>query len=343
MCTGIFIKTKDGNYIFGRTLEFSIEISWVKYHIKDIIGTLGRISGINRAWLTDGLNKSGLLVATFFYPKNFEYSNTDVSGKKTIQNLDLILYLLQNCKNVEDVTRLAPTLNVQSTMVGNQPFSVHWIACDKKGKCIVLEVKNKELTVYKNSLGVFTNSPSFPEHIASLKKFPSLSNIGPDDPREGPMGTGALGLPGDSSSISRFVRANFFKKYLFPADTRQEGFQRVFAVLRNFDIPIGSVLNPKNKVPEVTEYTVAYSLKNFHQVYAPYGYIYRNNKPIFIDKSPVESVPKDLQGILDIKAKKWDFLKGGKIRKRGRRRKTQRRKLRKRKSTMKKLNECISS
>jgi penicillin V acylase-like amidase (Ntn superfamily) len=346
MCTGIFIKTKDGNYIFGRTLEFSIEISWFKYHIRDVVGTLGRISGINKAWLTDGLNKSGLMVATFFYPKDFEYSNKDIPGKQTIENLDVNLYLLHNCKTVEDIIRLAPTLNVHTTKVGDQPLSVHWIACDKKGKCVVLEVNNKILTVYKNPLGIFTNSPSFPKQISNLKNFSTLSNIGPDDPREGPMGTGALGLPGDSSSMSRFVRANFFKQNLYSANTRKEGFQRVFGVLHNFDIPVGSVLNPKSKIPEVTEYTVAYSLNNFQQIYAPYGYLYRNNKPVFIDNTPVMNVPKELQSLLALKAKKWDLLKiflkneninkGGRIWKRVQRKRTRRKIRKKKKHTMKK-------
>ena len=351
MCTGFFIKTKDGNYIFGRTMEFSIGISWFKYQFKDIIGTLGHIYNTDVVGMTDGLNKSGLLVATFYYPSNFEYSKKKIPGKKTIQNIDVNLYLLQQCKNVEDVIQLAPKLNVHSTIaVAGKPMSLHWIVCDKSGRCIVLEVKNKNLTVYENPLGIFTNSPSFPEHIAHLKKFRSLSNIGPDDPRQGSMGTGAVGLPGDGTSMSRFVRAHFYKKNLFPANTRKEGFQRVFALLHNFDIPVGSVLNPKTNVPEVTEYTVAYSLNDFKQIYAPYGYIYRNHTPIFVDKTPVADVPQAFL-FAAIKAKKWNLLKSfidkekldinkaGKIRKNMRRkvRRRTRRKRHKKKHTVKKL------
>ena len=114
-------------------------------------------------------------------------------------------YLLENCKNIDDVNEITPKLNVLLTKIDNIEFSLHWLAVDITGSCIVLEVLNKELTIYENNVGVITNYPSFPEQLNNLEKYDYLSKY----TTKGSCyeGTGSLGLPGDSTSPSRFVRA----------------------------------------------------------------------------------------------------------------------------------------
>ena len=70
MCTGIFIKTKDGKFIFARTLEFGVYLKWKQFCSLNIKGTIGHFQNVKQGFMTDGLNSNGLFVGTFFFPHN---------------------------------------------------------------------------------------------------------------------------------------------------------------------------------------------------------------------------------------------------------------------------------
>ena len=255
-------------------MEFNIPFNWIQFNNYSIKGTIGKTS--DTKILVDGINKSGLCVGTFLFPHYGEFSDHNIDNKINLFTSDVNKYLLENCNNVDDVINMMSKLNIKKITIDNIMLSVHWMACDTSGKCIVLEVKNKVLQYYNNTLYVITNSPTFPEQLKNQKKYNYLSKYNkPDSISEG---TGALGMPGDSSSKSRFVRAAFFVKNLVPAINIDQGLKRIITLLHNFDIPIGSVVNSKTNDQEVAQYTVAYSLNNFQIQYAPYGYIKKNNE-----------------------------------------------------------------
>ena len=273
MCTGIFLKTKNGKYVFARTLEFGMPLKWIQFCSYKIKGTVGYFQNdTQNGFMTDGVNINGLFVGTFYYPHyDNQYSKHKINGKVNIETGNLNLYLLDNCKSVHDVINILHTLNIIETKIDSIAFSLHWIVCDIKGNCIVIEVKNKKTVYYYNKHNIITNSPSFPRHIVDLKNYKFLSKYNkPDSISEG---TGALGLPGDSSSQSRFVRANFFRKNMPIPENTSSGIDALLRVMHNFDIPLGSVVDPKNEEKEVTQYTVAYSLNDIYSQYADYGYI----------------------------------------------------------------------
>ncbi len=278
MCTGIFLKTKDGKYIFSRTLEFGIPLKWIEFCSYNIKGTIGYFENDSQnGFMTDGVNISGLFVGTFYYPHyDNQYSKHKIKGKVNIETGGLNLFLLDNCKSVHDVINILHNLNVIETKVNNTPFSLHWIVCDVTGNCIVIEVKNKKAVYYYNKYNIITNSPSFPRHIIDLKNYDFLSKY--NKPGSISEGTGALGLPGDSTSQSRFVRADFFRKNMPVSENTSSGIDALLRIMHNFDIPLGSVVDPKNEEKEVTQYTVAYSLNNFYLKYADYGYISKDNE-----------------------------------------------------------------
>jgi choloylglycine hydrolase len=125
-----------------------------------------------------------------------------------------------------------------------QPF--HWIVTDKGGKSLVIEPIAGKLVLYDNPLGVLTNSPSFDWHMTNLRNYIALS------PRDVPpvkfdgktfasfgMGAGMLGLPGDFTPPSRFVRAAVFSATAFAAPDASAGVFSGFHILNNFDIPHG--------------------------------------------------------------------------------------------------------
>ena len=269
MCTGIFLKKKDGGYVFGRTLEFNMYFIWHQICNSNLIATVGRLPNSSKEYMTDGLNKHGLLVGTFFFPhQDKQYANVERKGFTNLHSGEVTEYFLKNYKSVDSIKAKVKTLNIIETKIDNIPFSMHWIVCDRKGNCGVIEVKNKEVVFYDNPYHVITNSPEFPQHVKNLEQFRFLSPY--NKPNSLSEGTGALGLPGDNTSQSRFIRAHFYRENMPPPSN---GMEAVLRVLHNFDIPLGSVVDKKTHDKEVTEYTVCYDLNNFTMTYAPYGYI----------------------------------------------------------------------
>ena len=286
MCTGILIKTKNNKYIFARTLEFGIPFDWVQYCSDYIIGTIGFLEDLKKGYMTDGLNKHGLFVGTFFFPHyNSQYNIKDIKSKINIETGEVNEFLLNKCRNVKDVLRILTKLNILETKIHNQLFSLHWAVIDKYGNSIVIEIKNGIPHYYNNTANVITNSPSFPYHLYELSKYKDLSKY--NLPNSLSEGTGALGLPGDSSSKSRFVRANFYQKNLPTPIDSQQGMKAILRIMHDFDIPLGSVVDRKTKQMEATQYTVAYSINDFYNEYAKYGNKFVNNRWNYTD-NPVK-------------------------------------------------------
>ena len=272
MCTGIFLKTKNNKYIFARTLEFGLQLNWVQSCTGFIKGTIGYFPNDSEGFMTDGVNAYGLFVGTFFYPHyHYEYNKERDPNKINLETGNVNLFLLKSCKSVSDVIAILGRLNIRESIIKNTRFSLHWIVCDTTGKCIVIEVKDKQILFYNNVHNVITNSPDFPNHVSELKNYRYLSKY--NKPGSWSEGTGAIGLPGDGSSTSRFVRANFYRKNMVTPKNTKDGIDAILRVLHNFDIPLGTVEDPQTGEKEVTEYTVAYSLNHFYSQYADYGYI----------------------------------------------------------------------
>jgi len=118
-----------------------------------------------------------------------------------------------------------------------------------------------------------------------VEKYNFLSKY--NKPNSISQGTGALGMPGDSTSKSRFVRAHFFRQNMLTPKNSTECLEAILRILHNFDIPLGSVEDRKTKELEVTEYTVAYCLNDYCMKYAPYGYIKNDDQWVQTDH-PVE-------------------------------------------------------
>lgn len=293
MCTGFFFQTKDGKYICGRTLEFGLPLVWKQVTTTHgVYGTMGQFPNKQEWYMVDGINREGLFVGSFFYPHyDYEYSKEEEQEKINLYTGELNLYLLNNCKCVNDVIERLNILNILETNIDGTLFSLHWLVCDLSGQCIVLENKNKKLIAYKNDHGVITNSPSFPEQLENLKNYPDLSKY--NKPGSISQGSGAIGLPGDSTALSRFVRANFYNMNLIQPPNSEEGKEALIRLLHNFDIPIGSVQDKEENTIEVTQYTVSYCINDYTMKYAPYGYIEKNgnwvqtNKPVYSDDNSI--------------------------------------------------------
>jgi len=264
MCSGIKIICKDGTVIVSRTLEFGYIFDYKVYRNDNILGIT------TENYFLDGINKHGLCVMTFYFPKFDEYTDDIPEGNISLMSLEVTGYLLEHAKNIHDIEEMIKKISVNKEIFKtfNSVVPVHWFCVDKSGDCITIESVKGVLTVYKNKLGVMTNSPTFPIHLLSLEAFPEFSRY--NNPHKTySEGTGMNGLPGDFSSISRFVRLNLFQQLHTMPNSSEDGVFTAFHILNNFDIVKGYVEDSKG-VQEFTQYTVVYDLNNLNGWYKTY-------------------------------------------------------------------------
>ena len=268
-CTGIRLTAADGSVVRGRTLEFGSDIHSEVIMIprgfaragvtpdgkpglqwKTKYATLGA-NGEGLPYLFDGLNEKGLAVGTFYFPTTAGFMPyTAPDAAKTIAPWQVGSYLLENFATVDEVREGIGNIVVPSVVFQAWGFvpPVHYVVYDASGKSIVIEYFDGKLHVFDNPLGVVTNSPSFDWHMTNLRNYVnfSLDNVPPVKLGSGvtlqPLGqgTGMLGLPGDFTPPSRFVRAVAFSVSVLPSKTGDDAVLELFHILNNFDIPKGS-------------------------------------------------------------------------------------------------------
>jgi len=276
-CTSFRVKTEDGYVFYGRTMEgeasYNSTIS-VLPKGTDYIGTLpdGAQKGLN--WtvkygivgmncgglplIIDGINEKGLAAGTLWFPGFAGYQQFDVKGAdKTIAHYELITWILSNFAAVDEVKEGIKTIRVcegQTGTVGVQPL--HYVVHDTQGGCIVIEYVNGGLKVYDNPIGVMTNSPPFDWHLINLGNYINISatNVRPFDVAGVKetgfgQGTGMLGLPGDYTPPSRFVRMVALTSSALPVKGPDAGLNLAFTILNNVDIARGTVRDTSGKEP----------------------------------------------------------------------------------------------
>lgn len=269
-CTGIQLHPKDGSHVHGRTLEFGVYIDTdvimvprgYKFQGKTPSGpgksytakyaSLG-IMAYTDVNILDGINEKGLAVGAFYFPTFASYTTvTKENQSKGLSPADFSNWILTQFSTVEEVRKAVENGEVVITPTilkgwGDTPLPLHYIVYDKSGNCLVIEPLEEKLVLYNNPLGVFTNSPPLDWHLVNLRNFIGLRphNVEPitvDDYTIKPLGQGSgmVGLPGDFTPPSRFVRAAIFTVSAMPAKDAESGIFQVFHILNNFDIPIGS-------------------------------------------------------------------------------------------------------
>ncbi len=293
-CTGIRVTAADGTVVHARTLEFGIDLHSNVLMVPRGYARIGTTpdgkeglkwkakyasvgaNGAGLPFLFDGLNEKGLAVGTFYFPTSAGYMPyTAVDAGKTIAQWEVGSYLLENFESVEDVKANIGKIVVPSVVFKDWGFApeVHYIVQGASGKSIVIEYVGGKLTVYDNPLGVITNSPSFDWHMTNLRNYInfSLTNVPPVTVESVTLqpfgqGTGMLGMPGDFTPPSRFVRAVAFSASALPSQTGDDAVLEAFHILNNFDIPKGAAREHEkdshgNVVADYTLWTSANDLK----------------------------------------------------------------------------------
>ncbi len=147
---------------------------------------------------------------------------------------------------------------------------------DKEG-CLVIEQTKEGLKIYKNDVGVLTNNPDFPYHLKNLNNYMLLSPKNPDnnfsqklDLKSFSEGMGAIGLPGDSSSVSRFVRASFNLTNSVSDGSEEDNVSQFFHILDSVAMIRGTVITANNKF-DITTYSCCINLAKGIYYYKTYN------------------------------------------------------------------------
>jgi choloylglycine hydrolase len=227
--------------------------------------------------LVDGMNEKGLCVNVFYHPGYAEYAPFDPAAAVTsINSLDLCQYLLTTCASLDDVRGALAKVQVVSLVepaIGIAP-PIHFIATEPGGKAIVVEFTAGVTKIHDAPLGVITNSPNYDWHTTNLRNYINLSPVAiPTKKLENldfaPLGggSGMIGLPGDFTPPSRFIRAVAFSKSARATATGAEAMYELFRILDNFNIPLGAAEGEESKTKiegmrSATLWTTAYDTKN---------------------------------------------------------------------------------
>jgi len=267
-CTGIQLKASDGSVIHARTLEFGTDLDSVlmafprgfertgttpdgkpgmKWQAK--YASVG-MNGAGLPILFDGLNEKGLAAGMFYFPTSAGYMDySDALAGQTIAQWEVASWMLDNFASVAEVKAAIGSIVVPAVVFSSWGFApeAHYVVRDATGASVVIEYVGGRLNVWDAPLGVITNSPTYDWHMTNLRNYVNFSMTNHDPVKLGPvtlqptgMGSGMLGMPGDFTPPSRFVRAVAFTQSVLPQASGYDTVLQAFHVLNNFDIPKGS-------------------------------------------------------------------------------------------------------
>ena len=320
MCTAVTYYTKD--HYFGRNLDLeysykeTVTITPRNYEfkfrqveeIKNHYAMIGMAYVANNYPLYyDAINEKGLGMAGLNFPGNADYKEIE-EGKANIAPFEFIPYVLAQCSNVDEAKNLLKNINIAKINFSDElPASpLHWIISDKE-KSITVESVKDGLKVYDNPVGVLTNNPTFDIHMFNLNNYMALSTEQPENNFSKALnldkysrGMGGLGLPGDLSSASRFIKATFTRMNSKSGNSESESISQFFHILGSVYQQRGLVHMGEGKY-EITIYSSCCNLDK-----GIYYYItYENTQVTGVDMYKENLDSNDLVN--------YDLIKGQKI------------------------------
>jgi len=251
MCTSVSYKAN--HHFFGRNLDLHYTLDQeiiivpreYPFHFRNghinsnhyaLIG-MGIVE-TNTPLYFDATNEKGLSAAGLNYPKNAHYFSTPLT-ENVITSFEVIPFILSQCETILEVKNLLKDITIcDESFNENFPNSpLHWLIADSKNS-ITVESDKDGLHIYDNPVGVLTNNPPFPKQLFNLNNYRHLTTKTPENTFSSSLdldtysnGMGGIGLPGDLSSMSRFVRASFVKENILETSSLEEDIYQFFNIL----------------------------------------------------------------------------------------------------------------
>lgn len=297
MCTAITMQSPQSETYFGRTMDFSYPLApelyitpkdyeWTNmshtHKIRNRYSYMGIGQDISPVIFADGVNEMGFAAAVLYFPGYAEYDTPPEPGQDpqtpSIAALELVNFLLGLCPDVDQAVSLLQRIRIVGLTdpVTQTVAPLHWLLADAKGSCLVVEKTAEGLNLMDNPIGVLSNSPDFQWHMTNLRGYMNLS---PKQSREvswnvvslTPFGQGAgtIGLPGDYTPPSRFVRAAYLKSHTPLPENAGEAVNTCFHILESVSIPKGAVITQRD-TPDYTQYTAFINLSTREYFFRTY-------------------------------------------------------------------------
>ena len=309
MCTCIDLKTKD--YYFGRNLDLDerfgekvvITPRNYKFDWKNGSTIFTKYAMIGMASVVqdyplyaEAANERGLAMAGLYFPQNayfFEPKDSNLN----LAPYELIPYFLGQYATVAEIKNNIKNLNITNIPFGQGlPIAdLHWMISDGEN-CIVLEQMKDGLKIYDNPVGVLTNNPPFDYHLMNLNNY---MNLTPNNKEKGfsnkidlqayGQGMGAIGLPGDVSPASRFIRAAFYKLNSICKEGEKSSVTQFFHILDSVAMVQGATMTKEGKY-DITTYSCCINLSKGIYYYKTYT----NNQITAIKMSEREKLKTEL-------------------------------------------------
>ena len=321
MCTAVSYTTRD--HYFGRSLDYEFSYNEtvtitprnfpLTFRMLDTMAHHYALIGMafvvdNHPLYYDAVNEKGLGMAGLNFPGNADYKPL-VEGKDNVAPFEFIPWVLGQCATLEEARALLSRMNLAAMDFSEQLPStpLHWMISDASGSLVVESVK-EGLKVYDNPVGVMTNNPPFDRQMWNLSNYMALSTEQPQTTFAKDVqldaysrGMGAMGLPGDLSSASRFVKCAFTRMNSIAGETESESVSQFFHIL-------GSVAQQRGLVHmgggqyEITIYTSCCNASKGIYYYTTY------------ENSQITAVDMHREDLDASELRLWPLVKGQQIR-----------------------------
>lgn len=308
-CTAVDIVARDNTVVAGRTMEWAFDMQWAVVSLpKGTPVTLSAPPSLNLPARTlptrygivgvspgvlpgnvllEGQNSAGLGMSGNFLPGFTQYQAVTPQDRNYVSILSFGTWALGNHATVAELRAALPGIKVwtdPSLPSGPTPPYIHFVFTDRSGAGMIVEYTGGQLHVFDNAAHVLTNAPTYDWHLTNLRNYLNLSTTGPASVKlaEGNVtaigqGSGLVGIPGDYTPPSRFVRSTFLRHYVPQPANAAEATQVVGHILNNVDIPVGIAVS-KDGDQVVSDYTQWVALKDLtHNKLMIADYAHRTN------------------------------------------------------------------
>ncbi|WP_367376977.1 choloylglycine hydrolase family protein [Levilactobacillus cerevisiae] len=275
MCTSLTYENSRGDQFLARTMDFAFELGGQPIFMprnQTIKGDAGEFStkygfigagrNLSHYMFVDGVNEFGLGAAALYFPEYVAYQKVAPTDKLGLAPHDVTAWALGNAKSVADLRELVKTIQILDVPVALLGITtpLHFIFSDSTGDTAVLEATSADLQLIDDPVGVMANAPQLSWHLQNLSTYGTMQAAerplhdyeGLELKTQGP-GTRALGLPGDYTSPSRFVRTVYNKHYSIKTDNTPDTLNLLQHLLDSVTIPKGVKLKADGK-SDYTQY-----------------------------------------------------------------------------------------
>lgn len=305
-CTAVDIMAKDKSVVAGRTMEWAYEMEWTLVSLpkgtpvtlsappslklpSSTVATKYSVVGVSPAVipgnvLLEAQNAVGLGMSGNFLPGFTQYQTVAPTDKNYVSILGFGTWALGNHASVAELRAALPAIKVwtdPSLPTGPTPPTIHFVFTDRSGAGLIVEYVGGELKMHDNAAHVLTNAPTYDWHLVNLRNYLNLSTVGMPSQQVGTanvtaigQGGGLVGIPGDYTPPSRFVRATFLRHNVPQPATAAEAAQAIGHVLNNVDIPRGIAQSREGNqlISDYTQWIAIKDLTNNRLMIADYDH-----------------------------------------------------------------------